>query len=370
MKIIQFIHPMFLTALGLHASLLFVPIGGDSGPELLEEDVPIAELTADARRAASSPTPDKLPVPDPNVNAGTAKPGQVRANSASPSAIVRSNPGPSSVPAKVAAPTAQTAATGALAASGSGRAASSNSVSSGNASGGSAAQDPSNVITPAVSSAPEQSTSFIPDLSAEETDATNRTAVGENDANIPLKSARLAALMAALPRESVVSTSLEASVLALQEALLYRPEGTTDDDAEQMRAAWISAVSRQANSAGNVESIEPTVQDDFVLAYPMASSVLRNGRSLNVCLDKKPSNAEVGLRFDADGKLAVEPQILRSTGYEALNLELIAMLENEENFPGAGEASAQENRNSKAYIYEIELSYDAEKCVNLSELQS
>lgn len=388
MKIIQFIHPMFLTALGLHASLLFVPIGGDAEPELLEEDVPIAELTADASKAATSPTANKLPVPDPNVSTGAAKPNPTKAKPANPSAIVQPKPAPRPVAVKPATPAgtaagaaAVPATTGAVAASGSGSsvgdairsAAGENSNSSASSSGsegsalgnprGSDVQAAGEVTTPVVESPPSQQTSFIPDLSAPDNAESNTGDSGEGGTSIPVENAKLAALVAALPRETVVPDALEASVLALQEALIYRAEGTKDETAEQLREAWINAVSRQANSAGSVERIEPTVQDDVQLAYPMASSVLREGRSLNVCLDEEPSNAEIGVLFDSEGKLAVDPAILRSTGYQALDLEAIAMVTDEENLANINENTSQEDRSNKAYIFEIEVEYDEKACI-------
>jgi len=387
MKIIQFVHPMFLAALGLHASLLFVPLGGESEPELLEEDVPLAELTEDARKAASSPTPEKLPVPDLNVNAvtktGAPTPAQAALKKASPAAVVQARPAP--VPVTPAAQPAQVSAKGATAASGSSAVGDAirSAASSGNDAPGGASQNSSSVTTPVVSATPaDQPTSFIPDLStpAEDESASNAgsdragNAASSEDANeagatIPVENQKLASLLGAISDDTAVPTALEDSVLALQDALLYRPEETTDEVAEQMREAWISAVSRQASGANNIERIDPA-DYGLALAYPMASSVLRNGRSLDVCLDEAPSKAEVGVLFDAQGELAIDPQILRSTGYKGLDMEIIALLKQDENLASTGETSLPEDRSSNAYIFEVSVDYDKDQCVNLNELQS
>ena len=379
MKIIQFVRPMFLTALGLHVSLLFVPIGGDSEPDLLEEDVPLAELTEDARKAVTDPlAPSKLPVPDLNVKSESAKAGTPKPVGAAVSSQAKPRPAPRKVaPPIVAAaqpaqirPNSSVAASSASTASNSTRSASNNSAAQGNSgaanSGSQAADD---VVTPASPSVPGQPTSFVPDFSQDDEDSqTDTTAIARDSNDSDIEESATAdentpssELIAAASQNVELPTSLEDSVLALAEALIYRADETSDDRAEQMREAWIGAVSRQASRLGNIERVEPSVVSELTLAYPMDAAVIREGRSLNVCLDEAPSDAEIGLLFTAQGELAVEPEVLRGTGYEALNQELISMLKQAKSFP--------EDRGARAYVYEIEVEYDAQKCVDLDQLK-
>ena len=369
MKLIQFVHPMFLAALGIHLSLMFVPIGdGDAEPELLEEDVPLAELTGDARRAVNSVTPERLPVPDIN-----SKPAPRLTSRPTPRPASRpaSRPAPKppttrvAPPAITAAQPAKKAATGTLAASG--PSSSDGTATRGAASGNdSNAQNTRNVATPDVSSAPQEPVSSTSDSAADNENADSETIGGlqENSTSsptasgttLPIESPKLAKLVGALPSSAVLPRSLENMVLALQDALLYRPEGTTDESAAQMREGWISTVSRQASGDGRVERAVPKVDDSLKLTYPIAAAVVREGRSLDVCLDENPSNVELGLLFDSEGELFIEPTVLRSAGYKALDREAIAMVQKEENLPS--------DRSIEAYIFEIEVDYDQEACIN------
>ncbi|MFK8183771.1 MAG: hypothetical protein AB8B99_10390 [Phormidesmis sp.] len=397
MKIAQLIHPMFLTALGLHASLMFIPVGGDSEPVLIEEDVPLAKLTEDASKATTS----RLPVPDPNAITGAAaataaktgttqaanaqsptrKASSRKASAAGTPAQVRATgnvrpTGTSTTPAATGGTQTPAATNTTTTAAGSTSTGTNNtaanaapSSSAGSNTGSNAAPNPrqnqpqsqpqsqtqSDITTPVGETPPTQT------ADDNDTDA-DAGLIGANSGGtqIPVESPRLAALIASA--QTKLPSDLESSVLTLAEALVYRAEGTDDNRAKEMRESWINAISPLASQTDVIEKVVPTVISDLELAYPLASSELRNGRSLDVCLDEKPSNAEIGLVFNSQGDLEIDPQILRSTGYEALNLELIAMLKDTENFPS--------DRNAKAYIYEIEIDYDAQKCVNLSELQS
>ena len=426
MKITQFIHPMFLTALGLHASLLFVPIGGSSEAELLEEDVPLAELTADPSQAVSAPSaPTKLPVPDLNVpTSGSPKAASSRASAQpkpKPEPTLRRVAPPSNA---TTAQSAKTGTSGAVSASGTAStpregsstassginfSAANNGISSNESQANNGISRGSNGVTTSNSasdsdSAPQVPTSFIPDLSAQDeeesitsdttaTDDTSRrsriagiTTTSEstntNQPSIPgittsdpveidasegesatsVENERLNTLIASASQDVQIPDSLEDAVLTLAEALVYRPEETKDAWAEQKREAWVNSVSRQASGASNLERVDPVVNSELTLEYPMATSVIREGRSLDVCLDEKPSKAEVGLLFNAQGGLVSEPEVLRSTGYEALDLEITSLLKEVDEFP--------DNRASRTYIYEVEIDYDAEKCISLSQLQS
>jgi hypothetical protein len=170
-------------------------------------------------------------------------------------------------------------------------------------------------------------------------------------------------LVAALADSASVSDDLLKEVSELSELLAYSEADTDDRSASQNRADWIADIQRQAN-VGTIESIEPTEISDLTeIAYPIEVSEQADmeARSLSLCLEKVPHNAEVGVLFDAQGDVADEPALLRSTGYAAINDEIIATVLGYEDFPP--------NRSSKAYLLEFDINYDAETCVSLEELK-
>ena len=417
MKIVQFIHPMFLAALGLHAALMFVPVGSDAESELIEEDVPLAELTEDASRAV----PSRLPALDPTVNSdaatadSTAKTAtqksaktaaEIAANATSTGRVPPRRPAPRKV---VAAGTpAQITPTGNVRPAGPTTPPTSNSSPA-----APLTTNTNDVTTPVVNNPPATETPSNVNTTARNTtagnitdaetidtitaDATTTDAATTNaatadtetvtetvDANAGLigansgseaernhttsgtqiqgESDRLASLVEPAAKKIEAPNELRDLVLRLAQGLQYQPEGTDDAIAADMREKWIDRISPLASRATAIERIEPIVVSGQKLAYPMASSVLRKGRSLDVCLDRTPSTAEVGLLFNARGELALEPTLLRSTGYPALNTEVLELFKEAENLPS--------DRSSKAYIFEIGMDYDKDKCVNLDELQA
>lgn len=411
MKIVQFIRPMFLVALGLHASILFVPISSDSEAELIEEDVPLAALTEDPSRAINAlPTPTQLPVPDLNV-ASNPSPNTIKA-----AANAQAKPKPRPAPRRVALPTnaavassaqtppAQVRKNNAVAASGASVPTHSGSNSTETSSAGTssagtgtdASQTTNGITTASAETAHQSSISFIADLAeGDEPDTSEETAASESkptngisgsspriagisrtepadvdpseaaseaSGTIPVQNEQTAALLSSVSQNVELPPSLQESVLNLAAALVYQSDKTEDNWAKQMREAWISSISRQANRTGSVERVEPIINAELTMAYPIAAAVIREGRSLEVCLDEEPKAAEIGVTFNAQGKIVNPPEILRSTGYDALDIEAIALLQSAENLPNS--------RDSKAYIFQISVDYNADECVDLAYLQN
>ena len=164
-------------------------------------------------------------------------------------------------------------------------------------------------------------------------------------------------------------TSLRQLVAQVAAALTYREAGTSDVIAQQKRAAWEARIRTQANIE-TVENIAPTqIVGLTPIRYPIQSTEDAEVGSYSVCLDEVPHNAEVGLLFDSQGEMATEPELIRSTGYGALNEEILATFSDIDNFSRLGEALDLDNRRSKAYLFEVAVDYQADACVSLENLR-
>ncbi len=363
MKLVQLARPLFLMALGLHALVLFLPTGGES-EAIVVEDVPFSEDSESAafppkgisaREALADQPLDQAPVPNPDALVIASRKAPKLA-ALSPVAVDTRTAAPRAVSAQAAprrtAPATSTASTTST---------SSSDIPNLPAS----SPDPSSADLPAAgseatpSAAPQASrpsTGSVPDLSDH---SGSPSATLDEDAASP----SITTLIAALAESASVSDDLLKEVSDLSELLAYSEEDTDDLSASQNRADWKADIQRQAN-VGTVENIEPAEISDLTeIAYPIEVSRQADmeARSLSLCLEKAPHNAEVGVLFDAQGNVAGDPALLRSTGYEAINNEIIATVLSYEDFPP--------NRSSKAYLIEFDIDYDAETCVSLEALK-
>lgn len=350
MKVVQFIYPMFLVALGMHALLLFVPIGGAT-PEPIEEDVPFSDLTSDLPDEALLPDPSGvLPVPDLNVS--TAAPDSAIAASqlvGSPAAVRPAAPAPRQ-PVARATPGPTSPAT------------SSNAATS--------TEEPAPPPDPAT-----QSTPLLPDLSTADPDPAESASdepVSESDPNEAVASSAATDESASPANESIsgliasargkLPASLRELAAFFSKALDYNPEGTDEASAEQALTDWQASIRRQASGDG-VENIEPIQATELTqISYPIESAEKDDGRPFSVCLEKAPHDAEIGILFDSQGEIAGEPKLIRSTGYSALNEEIMATVASYEDFPA--------DYRAKAYTFEVGVDYDADACVSLGKLLS
>lgn len=348
MKLVQFIYPMFLVALGLHALLLFVPIGGAADPDPVEEDVPLSDLSEE-------PAPDPagaLPVPDLNVS--TEPPGGAAGKPAiapppassigSSSAIRPAAPRRpvASAPTRTTTPTASPPAQPDQA----------NSAAPADPPGSSGSPT---TYLPDLSSGDQDSTESTPDESLSEDTAEDAASPSAADEPASSLTSSLIASASGEPPDS-----LQQLAAAFAKALDYNPQGTDEASAERELTDWQASIRRQANVDG-VENIEPTqIAELTQIRYPIESAEKADGRPFSVCLEKAPHSAEVGILFDSQGQIAGEPKLIRSTGYSGLNEEIMATVANYEDFP--------DGHQSKAYTFEVEVDYDADACVSLAEL--
>ncbi len=350
MKLVQFIYPMFLVALGLHALLLFVPIGGAADPDV-EEDVPLSDLS-------EQPTPDPagaLPVPDLNVFTelpdGTAVNPAIApppASSTGSSSAIRRRAAPRQSVAS--APTRTTTPT-----------------NSPPARPDSADLAPVDGAAPsAPSSSPNPPATNLPDLSAGDQGSTESTSDESRSENATVEDTASPTAANEPASNLIASTSgeppesLQRLAAAFAQALGYNPQGTDEASAERELTDWQASIRRQANVDG-VENIEPTqIAELTQIRYPIESTEKADGRPFSVCLEKEPHSAEVGILFDSQGQIAGEPKLIRSTGYSALNEEIMAAIAKYDGFP--------DGYQSKAYTFAVEVDYDADACVSLAEL--
>ena len=360
MKVIQFVYPMFLVALGLHASILFVPIGPDEAdPALIEEDVPLASID----KAPQPPKLNALPVPDLNVTTDLAKIGTVPPALFKPAKVAtRAVPPPTAVTIQTTPapePAARSSGTG------------TNTLNTSSSDSDSSSSDIS-VSTPAATAppgpnapvSPDLPRSGLPDLTAGQEGETvaidNGTSNTSNSNSVSVEdSPSLSGLIASAKTDA--SSLLAALLEDLSDGLTYRPENTDEAIAQRNLETWKTSFSQQANAA-QIENVEPISVTDIELMYPIESAKTMNGGSLSVCLDEPPGNAQIGLLFDSDGELVGNPMLIRSTGYGTLNLEASALIMKADNLPS--------NRASKAYLYDVAVNYDAEACVSLSKLKN
>ncbi len=367
MKVIQLIHPMFLTAVGLHISLLFVPLGNEPESALVEEDVPLTELAKEPQEKAS----DSLPVPDSDVLLNVSEGASVK-----PGAIAKSPPIAAMVPQSAPQTTRRIVASSTPQSTPQPTSSSGGSDVSASSPSGSALPD----LTAGNSASPTASGSALPDLAASnnasENSASERgsqeSASTENSEQTTSENAS-AASTASLSQliasaNAVIPASLASSLTDLTEALTYSAKGTDDESAKQALDAWKATISKQANAA-RIERVEPILNSDVVLEYPIESARSFKGKSsegvalpaISLCLEKEPHTAEIGLAFDSQGAIVGQLELIRSTGYEALNKEIMARLVEPNSFPA--------NHESKAYLYDVTVDYDPESCVSLESLK-
>ena len=333
MKFVKLIRPLFLVALGLHGLALFLPIGDASETA----DVEVAEDTVLAKRSLA---PEKLPVPELDVSTEgntsnnpfgrvlsptAARPAAPTTLPARPGAATRSAPLAAAVPGATATRTTPT----------------DNPIASADSLSGSP-----------FSSAPTQAPA-------------NENSTGPQPSNSPEPSAGVVAE----PDQGLIASAthqLPDSLRALMNrwaiALTYNPKGTDDSSAKTAQSKWMDKINAQASSIG-VRSLESKLVEDFAqVSYPIESAVRDREQSFRVCLGQPPGSAEVGVLFDSQGEIVGEPELIRSTGYKAINEEVFATVEAAENFP--------EDRLSKAFIFEVKVDYYKESCVKLSDLKS
>lgn len=346
MKIAKFIYPMLLVALGLHGLALFVPIGGAS--ESAPEEVVIDNIDASAG-AADEAMPGPLPVPDLNVSTGTAKATGGDTDNIAPTTFSAVRPAlraATSITPRSAAPRPVTMS----------RSVPNNSQPSAPPITTSSVSSDSR----AVSSAAE-----IPALPPRDPDADRpgRSSANDATANNAISSAvdgNTTARNSATRAIATISEALKKFQADLSQEIAYNPEHTDTEGAANRRDQWLSSINQQA-SAATIEALEPASALEIAkLAYPIRESKQPDRHSFKLCLDQPPHDAEIGILFDSQDKISRTPEIIRSTGYAALNNEILAAIATYDKFPT--------ERASKAYTLNVKVEYSEAECVSLPKL--
>lgn len=367
MKLVKLVRPLFLAALCLHGLALFLPIGGAE-----EAVVEVEELGIEETLAEGVPLPPgRLPVPDLNVSSvdPTATPGgeilAIATPANSPNAIQQSPPSrQGAVPARpTPAPTRHLTPT--------------------NPPPNPTAQPPlptdktdnsseNNSALPSLPVlAPNDGTQAIAPTPTEPTPSSGGSilpVLTETDTEPLAGKVEAATTEAKLPGNNLIASAkgelppaLKALMTQWAIALTYSPKETLDSTATAAKSKWIDSISTQANS----ERLTPLTPERIAMftniRYPIESSQRQKEQSFRVCLEESPGNAEVGVLFDSQGEIGEEPVLIKGTGYAALNNEVIARIKNADDFPN--------NRNSKAFIFEVAVDYDAVACASLTDLK-
>ncbi len=351
MKIAKFIYPMLLVALGLHGLALFVPIGGAS--ESTPEEVAVEDIEA-SEAAVDEAMPGPLPVPDLNVSTGTAKVADGDANDIAPTPFLAGQP---AVRVATSSSTPRSAIGRPVTIS---RRAPANSQSSDSPSTPESARSESSANSPVDSS-------DVPVLPSGDLDSDSAKSPRVNDATANSAASNTAngnttANNSATRAIATVSEALKKFRDDLSQEITYDPKHTDLEGAADRRDQWFSSLNQQA-SAATIGTLEPTSALEIAkLAYPIIESKQPDRRSFRLCLDQLPHDAEVGILFDSQGNVARTPEIIRSTGYAALNNEILAAIAAYDNFPT--------NRESKAYTLIVNVEYSQDECVSLPKLMS
>ncbi|MEM9087860.1 MAG: hypothetical protein AAGC93_03855 [Cyanobacteria bacterium P01_F01_bin.53] len=381
MKLANFIYPMFLVAIGLHGLLLFVPIGDAADADSVEEDIALSELPESAK-GKLAPAADSLlvplPVPDLNVAAGGAAAGGVAgsaiaktpggaASTATTSARTSAASAPTARAARTrtaarpaaarpaTAPANATARTSASAGT-TGQSTAAGATTSGSAAGSSGLSiaDPSDDALPSFESANASSGSSI--SLARDVNASASSNEGTT-ANEPAISSLIAS---ATGRVTDALKSLSSDFAA---DFTYTEEGTDTAGLEDRRKRWVENISQQANTdLSSGETVEPIELEAAELSYPIEESAQADRRAFRICLDDVvPNDAEVAVLFDSQGKVVADPEMTLSSGYPAIDKEILAMAAEAEGFP--------DDRESKAYLLAFDVEYVADSCVSLPKLK-
>ncbi|MEO0706173.1 MAG: hypothetical protein AAF050_10980 [Cyanobacteria bacterium J06649_5] len=368
MKVAKFIYPMFLVAVGLHGLLLFVPMGTDLEAELIE-DVELSELpetpgAKNGENAIASTTPvGALPVPDPNVSGGTVskpvskpvpKPVAARPAAAQPAPATARRPAATRTAAARPAATSPPAARTSPAAT-----ASRGGTNTPAARTSGQANQPPEPPNDASTGRPQLNLPDLSQSSRNETSAETTSNEGNNDG-----STTATGLIASATGQ--LSAALKSLSSDFASDYTYSDVNTDAEGVARRRQLWAAKISQQANTAAG-ESVEPIVLPKAAkLSYPIETSMQAERRSFRVCLAPEPNNAEVAVLFDSQGNAAGTPEIIRSSGYPAIDNELIARVQ-KGGFTAADEGFPL-NRLSKAYALPVEVEYVAADCMSLPKL--
>jgi hypothetical protein len=142
------------------------------------------------------------------------------------------------------------------------------------------------------------------------------------------------------------------------EALAYRPENTTEEEAEANLEAWQASLEERL--PGELETAPDPIE--MRLSYVQ-----------RLCLDPEPEDALLGLLAlptEEGDELELFPQVLKSTGYPFLDQEAVFALNDLKASSDASDAEAAPPPLEPAVLYQVQVNveYDQDSCIDRESL--
>lgn len=319
-------NPIFLLAVGLHAGLLMIPVAGGSSEDLVPAPDPEGESITVTR------IPPKRNKPAPG--AGQLPPKANRPATVGQTASVRQTAASSNQPSSQSD---QSRSRG-------GQRSSSNSAS-GSSSDNNSPSTPSQ-DTPA----PPADGPGLPDLPDGNTTPDSVAATVPSDALANQAAPTLIAL-----REGADTRSVPQRLKDFLARLQYSLQGTRDVAAAQ--AAWLAKLEEQpAIQLSSPQELEKPLE----ISYPVTIAEEEGPRQIYTCLSPLPKQGLIGAVVDANGAIAGEPTLLRSSGYPFLNDVALQKIQDYENFPA--------ENTQKIYTVLFDVKYDEDACLSLADI--
>jgi hypothetical protein len=135
----------------------------------------------------------------------------------------------------------------------------------------------------------------------------------------------------------------QTEVAKLLQGLVFEVSGTTAEEATEALTTWLAEAQ---TAVGETELLT-------------AETTLSMDSQIRVCVENPPLDGIIGILVASDGQPLGDPQLLKSTGYATLNQAAT----------NAVSSAAFETADSPtAYTFKIDVSYDADNCVQANQL--
>lgn len=322
-------NPIFLLAAGLHAGLLMIPVAGGSSDEIVP-----------------APDPEGETITVTRIPPKTAQPGgQTVAPQARPA--VPTTTGVTAVRQSVAGtqPAAQQPQRSTQTGQNSGNSPTP-STNNRRQADSSDAERPANRST-------SRSTNEIAVLPSNESNPTNNDAENRPSTTQTEQAAPTLVALKDGAQMQEVPKLLRDFLARLRHSVLR----TTDPEVEEAKQAWLATLSERSD----IQISTPQDLDKALeINYPLTPDDAASRRFLS-CLVPVPEKGLVGVVVNPDGAIATEPTLLRSSGYEFLNDIALAKIQDYSDFPDAD--------SQQLYTVNVEVDYDEDACVDLSDLK-
>ncbi len=329
-------NPIFLLAAGLHAGLLMIPIAGGSSDSVVPAPDPEGESITVTR------IPPKTGLVAPSATRPAPRPAAGVATAVRQPASARGHTTASQQPDQTRQTrNGQTDKTGST----TGRSNFDNrrraSTNNGNNRRGSTSQNQTDNQNTDNEIAVLSPPSNPPNSGGNDDTADNTSTVQEPPTLVALKDGA----------QAEVPDLLRDFLTRLRHSVLR----TTDPETEETKQKWlVNLTEEQGLNVSTAQGLEKAVE----IRYPLIAD---EGRRFLSCLTPLPKKGLVGVVVDADGTIATEPALLRSSGYGFLNEIALEKAKDYTDFP--------EESSQQAYTIDIEVDYDEDACVDLVQLK-